>query len=1389
MPDAPRRPLRKGVIGALAGLPSWMQRGIGAAALGGAAYTGVQAALWRHRNNQYAEYADRFNAAEKGRDIQQMGPSAFLHISPLETLKHITDLVTDPTAIGKRPSHEAIYRQLFRGAVLNREHSIITNSIGAVIGNDVGEADHVVARAHGDQTGGTNYHSHPVDVPASAGDVANARTHASGRYEVVGFGQRSDGSVVQHATTYDAKTRTAAYDHTDQPGHFAMDNMHDAPAASGSGGYNASQHPRHGKGRAGGEFMHKAFDAEEHPRDGSGRFAAAATAGAAAAATLAIGASIPAGVRAALAAHAQRAADVSTVQAGEKHVAGAVRAKAARLDRHMQAEAKVHAGLAPTGGKRFLATAPRTMRSQLRRTDNTVRAYFDRTAVTHRYTDDGPAGFVEERLSLDPDTMAELHADRQRLSDRLADLQQRGRPSERRTTQATEAHAVAGYTQRRRAGTTPVWEKHAHDKLAHLRSALGMDAPTPATAAAVPDLPVAAGAAATPVEGNRFGHLPQSDADPRAAAHQAWWRDLHDRGRELPAADQLAMSAMSAKQKDAFLARKLKSPEPPKPPAIRRATKVERTDAEKEAIRARNAQREAEALAAKRAKMSPKQLAQHDKVLAARAAKEAVSSRAPDPLEIYRATVGDALSPRWEEFEGGHASPDAIRRVAGQVGSLDDLPKLTRGMPARERKAFLEAHLLPTFTEAPAWRDVEVAPVPARTRAGGTHTVQGYPDPAARKALSAELRGDVAGRAGSWRRIEEKAAPYRVLTARTEARARSWQAAERLAALAARPRLSHLVDRAPALASMAARIGLIGGTRTRVAVLGGAAALAGAGGWLAARGIANALGKAFDPAQPRDSYGRFAEAGAARASFARAGDPPRVSMLIGMPGSGKTTWRALRMAQDAVRPTTILSTDEKVEDIARQHGLSFSEAFKLLDHREVDRAHRIALRAAVNAGHDVVIDRVNASPAGRAKWLRRVPKHYERHAVMFPVPERDLRIRRSHRAGKVIPEHALAEMRVAYKSPQPGEFTHVHRIRPSTMHVSTGVYGNTHNMRKMRPDSYSDNALRKAARESDATRHPQAVADEAEGTMARRLAAMFGTWTDGAEAKLLSPSATSLHADMRAHLDHALQPLDAAVRAGAAVPVLVGDASDPKAKVAFSFLGRSPRVTEFVDRYRQDKIAELADEQREAIKGQLLQAAKEGASPDAMARRIKETIGLTAHQMTHVANYRAELEANHHGALVRQLRDRRFDRTVQGAIDKGNPLSPAKINQVVDAYHRRYLAYRATTIARTEGVGGASNGQAAAAAMLLEAHPGFTVEKTWMATIDGRERDDHHALNGTRVIGMDTPFVCESGDEIRWPHDPTAPARQVINCRCSFVCRLVPVTTADDPDTDPNGQD
>lgn len=66
---------------------------------------------------------------------------------------------------------------------------------------------------------------------------------------------------------------------------------------------------------------------------------------------------------------------------------------------------------------------------------------------------------------------------------------------------------------------------------------------------------------------------------------------------------------------------------------------------------------------------------------------------------------------------------------------------------------------------------------------------------------------------------------------------------------------------------------------------------------------------------------------------------------------------------------------------------------------------------------------------------------------------------------------------------------------------------------------------------------------------------------------------------------------------------------------------------------------------------------------------------------------------------------------------------------------------------------------------------GIRMEKEWLATLDGRTRHAHAALDGQHVP-VDEPFQSELG-EIMYPGDPNARPANVYNCRCTLISHLL----------------
>jgi hypothetical protein len=91
---------------------------------------------------------------------------------------------------------------------------------------------------------------------------------------------------------------------------------------------------------------------------------------------------------------------------------------------------------------------------------------------------------------------------------------------------------------------------------------------------------------------------------------------------------------------------------------------------------------------------------------------------------------------------------------------------------------------------------------------------------------------------------------------------------------------------------------------------------------------------------------------------------------------------------------------------------------------------------------------------------------------------------------------------------------------------------------------------------------------------------------------------------------------------------------------------------------------------------------------------------------------------------------------------------------------------RAATIARTE-MASALNHGALETARETQVRRQEEILKTWITILDGNCRDDHCNAHG-QTRNIDDLFAV-GGSMMTRPHDPTAPAAQVINCRCTMA--------------------
>ncbi|PWJ81493.1 phage Mu protein F like protein [Pseudaminobacter salicylatoxidans] len=243
-------------------------------------------------------------------------------------------------------------------------------------------------------------------------------------------------------------------------------------------------------------------------------------------------------------------------------------------------------------------------------------------------------------------------------------------------------------------------------------------------------------------------------------------------------------------------------------------------------------------------------------------------------------------------------------------------------------------------------------------------------------------------------------------------------------------------------------------------------------------------------------------------------------------------------------------------------------------------------------------------------------------------------------------------------------------------------------------------------------------------------------------------------------------------------------------KVGFRFDPDYPRAAEWVRQHSSAMITRIVEDQRESLRNALSEGLTKGTNPRAVGveiagkfdprtgRRAGGIIGLTDSQRQFVANAREELTSGIPSEmgnyLTRKARDRSFDAAVIKAIAEERPVDAETLSKITGRYQDSLLKMRADMIARTETTQATSAARREAWRQTAEAAgvDDTMIERTWRATKDKRTRDSHRAMDGQKIMGLDSAYTSPSGAMLRYPGDPMAPLSEVIQCRCFETMRI-----------------
>lgn len=152
---------------------------------------------------------------------------------------------------------------------------------------------------------------------------------------------------------------------------------------------------------------------------------------------------------------------------------------------------------------------------------------------------------------------------------------------------------------------------------------------------------------------------------------------------------------------------------------------------------------------------------------------------------------------------------------------------------------------------------------------------------------------------------------------------------------------------------------------------------------------------------------------------------PNFYMLVGAPGSGKSTWTRNFLSKTSDE-YVIISSDDIIVEWGKllDPNMTYSDAFKKVDFKEVQKELNVRLMSAIADMKNIIWDQTNLTSKSRKGRVSRIPKVYDKTCVVFKIENDELFKRLENRAqqeGKRIPEKVVNDMIATFEEPSKSE--------------------------------------------------------------------------------------------------------------------------------------------------------------------------------------------------------------------------------------------------------------------------------------------------------------------------------------------------------------------------------
>ncbi|KAI4884422.1 hypothetical protein NFI96_009486 [Prochilodus magdalenae] len=151
-----------------------------------------------------------------------------------------------------------------------------------------------------------------------------------------------------------------------------------------------------------------------------------------------------------------------------------------------------------------------------------------------------------------------------------------------------------------------------------------------------------------------------------------------------------------------------------------------------------------------------------------------------------------------------------------------------------------------------------------------------------------------------------------------------------------------------------------------------------------------------------------------------------ILMMVGLPGSGKTTWANKHSEQHPEKKFNILGTNaimEKMRVMGLRRQRNYAGRWDVLIQQATQCLNRL-IQIAARKKRNYILDQTNVYGSAQRRKMRPF-EGFQRKAIVICPTDEDLKertLKRTDEEGKDVPDHAVLEMKANFVLPEAGEF-------------------------------------------------------------------------------------------------------------------------------------------------------------------------------------------------------------------------------------------------------------------------------------------------------------------------------------------------------------------------------